>query len=333
METSALQQQLFVTVKNKIASHLSAAEEIAKVLDISADSAYRRIRGEKTISLDELFKLCSHYRISLDQMLNIQTGAILFNGQSIRNDAFKFEEYLTGMLHNMAFMNSFKKKELYYLCKDIPIFHHFNSKALAAFKYYIWMKAILNRPEFNNRKFSFADYPEEIFVLGRKNLAIYNQFASVEFWNIEAVNSTIRQIEFYRDIDMYDSDNDVFMIYEDLEKLLNHLEKQASLGYKFDIDDTEKKPQGAFQMYLNELLLFDNSIFAVVDEMKIAYLSHSAFNYMLTRDLGFCDHMYEYVQNLMRKSTLISSDSEKERARFFKQLRDKIARRKESLSV
>jgi hypothetical protein len=75
--TEELQQKVFQTIKSKIPAHLSAADEIAGILEISADSAYRRLRGEKTISLDELYKLCIHYRISLDQMLNIQTGAIL----------------------------------------------------------------------------------------------------------------------------------------------------------------------------------------------------------------------------------------------------------------
>ena len=72
---------------------------------------------------------------------------------------------------------------------------------------------------------------------------------------------------------------------------------------------------------------------AVLNESKIALIPHTAINYMMTRDLAFCDNMYNYIQNLMRRSTKISEVSEKERARFFRKLHDRISSRKESLKV
>lgn len=54
MNATELQQQLFNTIKSKIPDHLSAPEEMAKLLDVSVDSVYRRMRGEKVITLDEL---------------------------------------------------------------------------------------------------------------------------------------------------------------------------------------------------------------------------------------------------------------------------------------
>ena len=45
MSTPELQQQLFTLIKSKIASNQSLADVIQDMLGISADSAYRRIRG------------------------------------------------------------------------------------------------------------------------------------------------------------------------------------------------------------------------------------------------------------------------------------------------
>ncbi len=51
---SQLQINLFNHIKSVMPSNLSFVDEIADVLDISNDSAYRRIRGEKQVScLDE----------------------------------------------------------------------------------------------------------------------------------------------------------------------------------------------------------------------------------------------------------------------------------------
>ena len=59
MSTSELQIQIFQHIKAKLPSHISLVDELAQVMDVSTDSAYRRIRGEKPISLEEIFFSCS----------------------------------------------------------------------------------------------------------------------------------------------------------------------------------------------------------------------------------------------------------------------------------
>jgi hypothetical protein len=331
METD-IQQELFKVLKSKIPGHLSAADEIAKILAISADSAYRRMRGEKPVSLEEVSKLCSHFKISVDQLMNIQTNAFLFFGKNVNSKSFSINEYLGTMLEYMNFMHNFKSKELFYMCKDIPIFHHFHFRDLAAFKYYFWMKSLLHFPEFNNRKFSLDEYPNQTFEMGCKNLKLYNEMTSYELWNFESLNSTLRQIEFYHDSNLFVSDAEAARVYDALENFIDHLQKQAELGYKFDADDASMKPLGGFKMYFNEIVTLDNSILAVLDESKVAFQNHTVVNFMMTRDMPFCNHMHETVQMLMRKSTLISSVSEKERLRFFKRMREKVHGRKQVLS-
>ena len=331
--TSAIQLQLFSAIKNKLPGDALIAEEIAKLLDMSTDSAYRRIRGEKQITLDELHILCSNYKISLDQLMNIQTGAFQFFGNILDNKNFQFDKYLAGIVNQLAYINSFKDKEFFYLCKDSPIFHHFFYREFACFKYNAWMQTLMYFPEFKNRKVNVDEYPNELFDLGQKILDLYNQLDSVEIWNIESLNTTMRQIEFYRDGNMFRSDMDILRVYEALEKTMDHLEAQAELGYKFRLGDPDRKPMGKFRMYFNEVVLGDNTMLAIIDNSKIAFIPHTAMNYLMTRDVTFCEKFYQYLQNLMRSSTLISEVSEKERAKFFRIHRDRIANRKLTLKV
>ena len=51
MDTSNIQVLLFQHIKQALPAHVSMVDEIADLLHISNDSAYRRIRGEKEISL------------------------------------------------------------------------------------------------------------------------------------------------------------------------------------------------------------------------------------------------------------------------------------------
>jgi hypothetical protein len=333
MDVSKLQQELFQAIKASIPANVSVTEEIAKVLDVSVDSVYRRMRGEKTISLDELHTLCAHYKISLDNALNIQTGAFSFEGKLIDKNKFSYYDWWAGVLKMLIYFNSFKERRFFFMCKDIPPFHHFIFPEIAAFKYYFWMRTIFHFPEFVNKKVSLDTVPEEIFSIGKKTLDLYNQLSLVEFWNIESINSTLRQIDYYRDGQMFQSNEDIIRIYDAFLNLIEHLQTQAALGHTYNYGDPEKKPISDYQVYYNEVIIGDNHMLAVMDGMKISLISHTVINYMTTRDIVFNENMYEHVQNMMKKSTRISSVSEKERTRFYKILRERIAKRKESLKA
>lgn len=333
MNIAEIQQQLFQFIKTKLPLETSVADEVAKLLEISSDSAYRRMRGEKLITFEELYTIATHYKLSLDQLMKIETGSFLFQGRLVNSKTFTFDEYLIGMLHIMTYFNSFKKNELYYSCKDMPIFHHFHLRKIAAFKRFFWLKTYIQAPGFAQKKFSFSDYPEAVFEMEQKVLNLYNQMPSIEFWNIESMSIIFRQIEFYRDGNIFESDKDTMRLYEAIETLWDHLEQQAAMGFKFKYDDPDRTPMGKFQMYFNEVMLGDNSQLIILDGLKMSSLTHSNFNYMMTSDVAFTENMYQHFQNQMKRSTLISEVSEKERSRFFRIIRERIEKRKETLKV
>ena len=331
MDRNDVQQQLFQLIKTKLPAEVSVADVVAKLLNISTDSAYRRIRGEKQITFEEVQMLAVEFKISLDRLINIPIDGTLFHGNYVNHKSYRFDQYLTGVLQYMVYFNSFKKKEIYYSCKDMPPFHHFHFREVAAFKWFFWMKSYLQFPEFAKRKFRFADYTDDFYLLDQEVLSQYLDLPCTEIWNPECMNIVLRQIEFCRGGQVFESEEDILRLYEALERTWDHLEAQATLGYKFKHDDPEKRPRGEFKMYFNEVHLGDNSMLMLLDDTKMSFLVHTSLNYMVTRDILFNENMYSYMQNLMKRSTLISEVSEKERSRFFRIIRERIARRKEAL--
>lgn len=333
MNVTELQQKLFQSIKSRMLDNASMADELAKLLDISSDSAYRRMRGEKQLTFEELYSIAVNYKISLDQLMNIQTGNIMFQGNFLNPKTYRYNDYLSNMMHQLAYFNSHKQKEFYYLCKDTPIFYYFISRDLAAFKYFFWMGTLIYFPEFRNRKVNLAEFPPELETLGNKANEIYTQLDSLEIWNIESWNTTFHQIDYYIDSQMFKSDEEVLKIYEGIEKVVDHLEEQAKRGYKFLASDPDKKPGGKFKMYFNEIVIQDNHMMALLDNTRISFVPHTAINYLVTRDVGYSENFYQYVQNLVKRSTQISEVSEKERARFFRRVHERIDKRKEMLHV
>lgn len=331
MHSSEIQLQIFQIIKSKLAPQVSMVDEVAGLLNVSTDSAYRRIRGEKPLSLEELYQLCTRFKISLDQLF--KSESLIFSGTFIHPGSFRFDQYLESAIQHLKYMASFKSRKMYYLCKDIPLFHHFYYREVAAFKHYVWLKGIFNDPGLANKKFSLKNYPDEIFQLGKKALDIYNEIDSVEIWNIESLNSSIRQIDYYYNSGLFENKQEALMIYEAYEQLITHLDKMATAGCKFKVNETESADSGQLQMYLNEMIIGDNSILVQLDNSRLGFIIHTVINIMTTRDIRFCDNMYESIQNIMRKSTLISSVSERERSRFFKHLRQRIENRKLHIKI
>jgi len=328
---SKIQQELFNLIKSNAAPDLSIIEEISRVLNISTDRVYRRVRGEKEISVDELQALCTHYNISVDRLLNLQPDGFLFQGKFLDESTFSFDKYVDSMVQNLTYFNKFQQKEFHAVLKDIHFFYHFQFREIVAFKDFVYQRNVLQLPEFRNKKFSFSSHPDERFVKQQKVLELYNQMKNVEIWSLETINSMIRQIEYFKDGLIFESVEDAYRLYDAVENLLNHLEEQAALGYKFQYGDPARKPLGEYSLYVNEMQIGNNEYVIVLDGKKIGFIVHSAINYMTTRDVAFTENMYKSMQNFIKRSTLISGVSEKERSRFFRILRDKISRKKQAL--
>ena len=92
------QEFLFQRIKELLPPHVSLVDAVAETLHVSSDSAYRRIRGETPIVLDEVKELCQFYKISLDQLLEVKTGSVLFQNVSVDINNYSYEIYLKDLL-------------------------------------------------------------------------------------------------------------------------------------------------------------------------------------------------------------------------------------------
>ncbi|MEI9944223.1 MAG: helix-turn-helix domain-containing protein [Chitinophagaceae bacterium] len=325
------QEFLFQRIKELLPPHVSLVEAVAEILNLSNDSAYRRIRGETPMVLDEVNELCQHYKVSLDQILNIKRGSTLFQNVRIDIHTYSYEMYLQDLLKQVEYVNSFVHKEIIYLTKDMSLFHNFYYSPLIAFRYFFWMKTIIQKPEFTDRDFELDCVSPEIEELSKKLTLAYSQIPSVEIWNTECINAVISQIEFYKDSGYFSSSSDIKTVYESLEASILHLKEQVEHGCKFMPGESHEMRKHNFRFFYNRVVLGDNTIMVVTDNVKTCFLNYDVLNYIITRDESFCNPCYDDMQNLMRRATLISQTGERHRNIFFGILLNKIEERKKRL--
>lgn len=332
MELNNTQLRFFQHIKSKLPDHISFVDEIAELLDISNDSAYRRIRADKPISFEELQKLCVHYKVSLDQFMNLQSDAFIFSGRLANQDNFKLNDWIEETLRQFGIINSFEKKHIYFLLKDLPFILHFQIPELAAFKCFVWIQCFSGYKSEKEFKFSF-EYPDfqRYYATGKKIVEVYNKIPTTEIWNTEGINTTLRQITYYYEAGGLISKDQANILFDKLEDLLNHIEKEAAAGQRFKIGEHPYSNGPEYRLFNNELILGDNSLMAELGDNKVTYLNHSFMHFIGTRDDAFNKAMFENVTNLMMRSTLISTSGERERIKFFNQLRGEVHRRKAAL--
>lgn len=325
MEANELQQQLFAKVKSQLPPHLSLADELANLLNISSDSVYRRIRGEKQITLAELKSICTHFKISLDQLMHLQSSSVVFDAPGLNGQSGPFINYMKAMLAQFKYFNSFRETKIHYLCKDAPIWYFYLYPELGAFKTFFWSKTINNETELRNKKFSFQEFPyRNCFEMGQEVLEEHNRIASVELWNLESIHSTINQIAYYRDAGQFSSSADFDLVIESFHRWLDHLEMQAEAGHKFLPGKTDVAHRASIRFYINELILGNNTMVINLDSKALSMVTYSVFQYLFTPDERFTQKVMQSFDGLLSRATLISGTGEKDRNRFFQSLHNKV---------
>ena len=320
-----LQKDLFVLIKESLPSHISLVDSIGDLLDISYDSVYRRIRGEKQLSLNELKKICSHYQLSLDQLFGLKNETVLFDAPQMNGLSSLFDVYLENMLKQFKYFNSFEKKEMNYLCKDSTLWNFYLFPELAAFKTFFWSKTINQQPDLHDKAFSFEEFPfTECFKTGQQILHEYNEIPSLELWNLESMQSTINQISYYNEAGNFKSHADFELVLESFHKTISHLQLQAEKGVKFMPGATDVSYKAPIQFYVNELILGNNTMVITLNSKKLTMITYSVLHYLFTRNSDFSDRVLDSFNVLLARSTLISKVGERERNRFFNTLRQKI---------
>jgi transcriptional regulator with XRE-family HTH domain len=330
MNKQNIQTILFNRVKSLLPSHVSLVEFLADLLLISKDSVYRRLKGEKQLSFTELVKLATAFNLSLDELFSLGDNNVIFHGQFVNSEDFRLESFLESMLENVELITTYEKKELFYVCKDIPVFYYLMFPEIAAFKFYVWTKTQMQFEEMRHMKFSFSLMTSRLQGLCEKISACYTMIPGTEILNADNILNDLRQLEYYKDTDMFTDKNDLVILYNKLGEMVSHMEMQATAGKKCLPGKGPADNAGSIKMFVNDFFVGDNTIIACINDARIIYLNHAAINFISTTDNEFAAYNYDFVQNIIRKSSLISEVGERDRKKFFNLIYERIGQFKQS---
>jgi hypothetical protein len=321
------QTVLMQRIRNSLPPNISLVDELADLLSISNDSAYRRMRGETQLSIEEISSICKHFKISFDAFINSNDDSCVnFTYHQLSSHVNTFKEYLQGIKDDLDNVLKFPENErqIIFAAEDIPVFQNFAHPHLTAFKIFYWNKSILNAKGYEDSKFETAHIDKELMQLASDIYERYAQVSSVEIWSDDTVNSTLKQIEFYWDSGAFKSKQDALKVCEEVNLMFTRINKQAELNVKLDLNNKPTATENNYSLYHSDVMIGNNCVLSTTGNLKGVYISYNTFNVMLTTNANFCHETELWLKNLIRKSNLISGVAEKQRYRYFKRIDESL---------
>jgi hypothetical protein len=331
--SESIQLEFFQLIQQRIPTNLSLVDEVADLLNISNDSAYRRLRGETSLSFDEIKLLSLHFQISLDALIGSDSYSVNFQFKPLDEIEYSFLDYMHSVVIDLKEIEADENSEVLYIANDIPLFHLFHVPEIASFKGFVWQKTVLGYSKLRDQKFSISKVDsDDLDKVSRQLRDIYCRVPSTEIFHPGTIDTTLNQIEYYYEAQMFENVNDALALCDKLAGLMNHLEKQAEFATKFSGDSVPTQKRSNYQLYFNDVLYIDNAVLVKTKEHRTVYLINMTLNSVITRSPSFYNEFHKTVQNLLSKSTLISGTSEKLRSKIFRIYEEKIAQLKRKIA-
>ncbi|MBC7383909.1 MAG: hypothetical protein H7296_13140 [Bacteroidia bacterium] len=321
-KSKIIQEHFIQRVKTTVSPNVSFVDELADLLRISTDSAYRRIRCETLFNIEEITLICKHFRVSFDPDIQHMSNKVTFDYLKLDDKKENFKLWLMYLASDVKKIGSSPNNQIIFAADDVPVWHHFNNEHLTAFKLFYWLKSILNAPEYSELLFNVNHIDMAMINSATEILKNYDQINSTEIWTEDTINSTLKQVEYFWESGYFENKPDALHICDLLIEELNIIFKKASKSSKLISQGQSEKEN--FKLYKSEVMIGNNSILANIGSTKLAYVSNNTFNMMSTTSADFVHENELWINNLLRKSTLISGFAEKQRNQFFKVLRDKV---------
>lgn len=325
-----MQEQFIAFLKAKSQDNTSFVDEIASVLDIGYDAAYRRINLKTSLSLEETVILARHYKISLNKLFEVgDTDSILAEISPRPNNEMGLELWFKQSLNNLVPLTKLKNAEIIWSGKDISLFRSLTDSYLTRYKIYVWLKDL--NVEMVKSKISFDDWmktiPDSLLQSAIELGNIYKHININELWNDITVNGSLQQILYYFEAGLVSKDI-ALKICDDIHEVVNNIEKET-IQQSINELDNEK----FFHLYKHDLHTLTNTMMIVTPFQKVFFTPFTVLSYFKIDHKETCDMMHEFLQRQMSNAKLMATSGERDRTIFFKTIHQKISIAKERINM
>jgi len=323
-----LQEQILNKILTQFLKKSEAVEVLAEVFQVGHNAIYRRLRGETVLTPDELSMVAKRFNISIDAIIHEDTDKVFFSYAPARGKVKSFEDFLGNILDNMKPLLSMPDVRIKYATSEMPFFQYCYFPEIIAFKLYTWGKNTWNFDYLRQTPFQFDLISPAVHEMIQELLQAYLQLPSTELWNLNLLDNTLNQIEYYLESGSIAQPADALLLCDKMLSLLAHLKHMTEQGKKFPVGAKTMEGRKHFLLFHNEMVDTNNTIIVETPRGKAIYSTFGNPNLLKTTDQRVTTYIDEWFDGIMAKSQPISNHAEKARNQYFNRLITKVERKK-----
>jgi len=297
--------------------NMALVDTVSDILNISNDASYRRIRGETLLSFEEAIKLCHEFQISIDSFANVNRKNKIqcdYVPLDLNNKADYFS-YIKSISDIIETVRKAPESEIILSTVDVTLFNVFLYRELTSFQLFTWHKSMLGyAADFE----TFVKENDEQLIALYENIAKnYQLIPSTEIWTENTVDIFLRFLNFHYETGAFKGEKLPLLLCEQMLDLINNLHDWAEKG-------TKGSKEVPFQLYANETDIANTFVLFKMKEKTNCLIKLFTINGLNVSDEQFCRETENWLNNSIKRATLISGASERERFRFFNAKKQKI---------
>ncbi len=314
---------------------LSARTGSVKLVDALAHAtgktnhaAYKKIRNDSMLGIDELIILARTFDLSIDQFLGHRSAPVPFMSDAIRKMPEEPADYLMNLQKHLKLLTHATGLHYLTLAGEVPIFHMMPFPRLFALKLFAWNFTNWSIHRFED-KFEPDVYLKDRELTGivEKLAHTYYQFPGTEIWNIRMLDIIIDQIKYFVHIGVFHNKKIVSEILSELFDLVDHLKRICTTGAK-RFETKESLHKSNVKIFMNEIVYSNEISFVSSDQGDFVFIAADSPNYLRSSDPRMTAHIKKWLVRTMNHSTQISGEGEKERRVLFEKISQKFLKAK-----
>jgi len=312
-------QKVFLNrIREKLDSNRDLARAIQVVLSCSADSAYRRIRCETSISLDEALLLSRHFKISISDLETHENDRIGFLRRPFINSAERLEHFMAQSLVHLQSLQRDKNHCLWHVSKDFPVFYLYNFPEITAFQLYVQLRT--SGHENAQLPFNERMITSKMREIAQAQWQVYSTLKVREVWGTFTCQSIINQIAYHVEAGLIHDKNFALLLCKQLIDVIKLIYKQTATGHH----SAQKVSEGSFDLFYYETQTTENFMLSRFEKKYVYHLMHGANNYLTTNSAELTSDIHHHVTNIEKQSILINTLPQHARNKFFAAITQKI---------
>jgi len=309
---SELNKKIIECVLERIPKNKKPVIYLVNALNISRESAYRRIRGDIPFTVEELIILATNLDFSIDTIYDQekQNHAFYDFSRNKKDTTDFFVLMLKKYDELLEKINYAKKIEAIMAFNSFPPPFYIDFLNLFKFEYYKWL--LQDKETYRNMLYSEAALPDEAIVFQKKMKGNIIQGSNVILiLDVNIFLNLIKEIHYFHQRKLL-TNEELLSLRDDVIRLIEQYEEIVQSGkYGF----------AKVQLYLSSLCVNSNTMYYNCNDKVEPLFWIFTVNPVIIQNVEFASMQIKWLNSLKRQSALITQSNEIMQAEFFYQQR------------